>query len=112
MSGPDRSIAPGLLLHIFKSSGAAIKYVCGEGTIMKSKSSQVSAFEQGQKAGSDSTGPVVPNPFDEGSAQHNNFEVGRRFGATNVDANDRRRKDVNLLVPDADESIPPIESAR
>ena len=40
------------------------------------------AFYRGQKAGSNIDGPVISNPFSEDAIQHNNFEVGRRFGAT------------------------------
>ena len=38
------------------------------------------AFEQGQISGQ---GPAVPNPFAEGSVEHNNFEVGKRFAEKN-----------------------------
>ena len=50
------------------------------------------AFERGRKAGNDRAGPFVVNPFAAGSAEHNNFEVGRRFGAQNTDANERSRE--------------------
>jgi hypothetical protein len=38
----------------------------------------VSAFEKGQAAAI--LGEPVANPFALGSPEHNNFEVGRRFG--------------------------------
>lgn len=38
----------------------------------------VSAFEKGQAAAIH--GEPAPNPFLQGSPEHNNFEVGRRFG--------------------------------
>ena len=56
-----------------------------------------SAFEQGQQAGKDVAGPLVENPFAEGSPQHNNFEVGRRFGATHS------KPSARALIADADE---------
>lgn len=37
----------------------------------------VSAFEKGQAAAREGT---TANPFAEGSVEHNNFEVGRKFG--------------------------------
>jgi hypothetical protein len=49
------------------------------------------AFEQGRRAGNDRGGPRVANPFLDGSAEHNNFEVGRRFGAENTAAHERGR---------------------
>ena len=56
---------------------------------MKSKP-PFSAFEQGQIAGK-AIDPGAPNPFTEGSAEHNNFEVGRRFGEKNHGSRDRFR---------------------
>ena len=38
----------------------------------------VSAFEKGQAAATQ--GEQASNPFVQGSPEHNNFEVGRRFG--------------------------------
>ncbi len=38
----------------------------------------VSAFEKGQAAAIQ--GEQALNPFVQGSPEHNNFEVGRRFG--------------------------------
>lgn len=43
-----------------------------------SKSAVPSAFALGQTAGT--RGSETVNPFLPGSAEHNNFEVGRRFG--------------------------------
>ena len=68
---------------------------------MTSKGNGASAFEQGQTAGKDREGPRLDNPFPDGSAEHNNFEVGRRFGASHPEHKPRPSDPV--LVPDADE---------
>lgn len=59
--------------------------------IMSTTTNRISAFDQGRKAGSDLDGSMVPNPFEEGSPEHNNFEVGRRFGAKNAPSGMRGR---------------------
>jgi hypothetical protein len=56
----------------------------------------VSAFDQGSAAARVS-GSVVENPFLKGSAEHNNFEVGRRFGATQT------KPSSQALIVDEDE---------
>ena len=59
---------------------------------MAKTDNDATAFEQGRRAGNDRGGPLVANPFLSGSAEHNNFEVGRRFGAQNTAANERSRE--------------------
>ena len=76
---------------------------------MASKNTGVSAFDQGQKAGRDPDGLQVENPFAEGSAEHNNFEVGRRFGASNAER--RGRPSEAAMKPDADEEQPAASEA-
>lgn len=57
----------------------------------------VSAFDQGHQAGKAPDGAVVENPFVKGSVEHNNFEVGRRFGAAHS------KPTAEALIADADE---------
>ena len=62
----------------------------------------MSAFDLGQKA-ADTSVATAPNPFDAGTAEHNNFEVGRRFGAEN---SRQQKADAAARIthkPDADE---------
>ena len=70
---------------------------------MGSGSAKVSAFDQGKKAASGSE--AAPNPFARGSAEYNNFELGRRFGADRVEESQnywRERPDAS--TPDFDET--------
>lgn len=68
---------------------------------MASTNTGRSAFDQGQAAGRDVTGSPPANPFGQGSAEHNNFEVGRRFGAANAEKH--LRPSAEAMTPDADE---------
>lgn len=66
-----------------------------------SKDNNLSAFDQGQQAGKSQTTPGPENPFLVGSAEHNNFEVGRRFGVANSAA--RLKPSAAAMTPDVDE---------
>ena len=51
----------------------------------------MSAFDLGQKVGRGPT-PKEQNPFEIGSREHNNFEVGRRFGASSAVSRERDKE--------------------
>ena len=54
------------------------------GKILADLKHYISAFDRGQAAGRERLAPETPNPFQIGSPEHNNFEVGRRFGASSA----------------------------
>ncbi len=86
-----------------KSDDAALAVVC---CIRKEVASEeaglkpradMSAFDQGKKAGAEVGGAELLNPYPDGSADHRNFELGRRFGADNA----RERQNYRQARPDA-----------
>ena len=70
---------------------------------MSARDEHLSAFDLGQKAGADPTAPGS-NPFEIGTDRHNNFEVGRRFGAKNSQTKQTYAHPTAWDRPDADET--------
>ena len=48
------------------------------------KASVPSAFEQGQLAFREASGEELVNPFEEGTPERNNFDVGKRYAAAHA----------------------------
>jgi hypothetical protein len=63
----------------------------------------LSPFDLGRKAGSDPSQAAI-NPFKGGTAEYNNFEVGRRFGAAKAETDFRDRLGPDDMKPDPDET--------
>ena len=69
---------------------------------MGSGSARLSAFDQGKRSAA--AGEASSNPFASGSAEYNNFELGRRFGIDRVEEGKSYWRDrPEASTPDIDE---------